>query len=90
MKEMGTQQGTSAEEVIVGKTKVYVHTNIKKVTKDAEGNDVSGLYEYDETQYDKDEYIKSLSEQATSIQEALTGLYETIASQSTSTKESEG
>lgn len=83
MKDMGRQQGTSPDEVIVGKDTVYVHANIEKVTKDAEGNEISGLYEYDETQYDKDEYIKSLSDQATSIQEAIAGIYDTIASAST-------
>lgn len=83
MKDMGRQQGTSPDEVIVGKDTVYVHTNIEEVTKDAEGNEISGLYEYDETQYDKDEYIKSLSNQATSIQEAIAGIYDTIASAST-------
>lgn len=87
MKDMGRQQGTSPDEVIVGKDTVYVHTNIEEVTKDAEGNEISGLYEYDEVQYDKDEYIKSLSDQATSIQEALAGIYDTISASSTTESE---
>lgn len=71
MKDMGRQQGTSPDEVIVGKDTVYVHTDVTEVTEDKDGNKVSGLYEYEETQYDKDEYIKSLSDQVTSLQEAL-------------------
>lgn len=46
--------------LIVGLTTVYVHTNVTKVLDD-EGQE-TGLYQYDEVQYDKDEYIKLMSE----------------------------
>lgn len=44
--------------VYVGKTLVYVHTDITDVTTD-EGSDK--VYQYHEYQYDKDEYIELLT-----------------------------
>lgn len=46
--------------LIVGLTTVYVHSNVEKVL-DEEGQE-TGLYKYDEIQYEKDEYIKLMSE----------------------------
>ena len=73
MKDLGKIQGSAAQAqpLIVGRDTVYVHTNIEPVTEDQEGNPVTGLYEYNETQYDKDEYIKLISEQMESTQEAI-------------------
>lgn len=74
-----------AVELIVGIDTVYVHTDIKPVTKDAEGKDVEGLFQYHEVQYDKDEYIRLMSEkndkleaQLTDTQLALCDVYELI------------
>ena len=80
MKDIGIITGSEnqAQPLIVGTDTVYVHTDIKPVTKDAEGKDVKDLFKYHEVQYEKDEYIKKMSEaniqlqaQAESIQEAL-------------------
>lgn len=86
MKDMGLHYGNSDEALIVGKDTVYVHTDIKKVEKDAEGNDVDNLYQYNEVQYDKDEYIKVISQkneeletELTSTQVALCDVYELIS-----------
>lgn len=59
MTYMGKVQGSpeQAKELVIGKDIVYVHTNIVKVTKPDEKGIVPDLYEYEEVQYDKDEYI---------------------------------
>ena len=56
MKNNGRVQGSAeqAKPLIVGKTTVYVHTNIRELPPNEHGG---VLYEYDEVQYDKDEYI---------------------------------
>ena len=60
MKDMGIIQGSAAQAVplIIGKDTVYVHSNIKPV------EDEEGLFEYHEIQYEKDEYIKLMTEQS--------------------------
>ena len=87
MKNMGIVQGSAeqAQELIVGIDTVYVHTNIIPVTQDAEGNPIEGLFQFNEVQYDKDEYIKvmaekndSLDQQLTDTQLALCEVYEGI------------
>ena len=76
---------SQAQSLIVGVDTVYVHTNITKVETDAEGKAVEGLYQYNEVQYDKDEYIQIMSEknaaleaEITSTQLALCDVYEML------------
>lgn len=76
---------SQAKPLIVGVDTVYVHTNIEQVTTDTEGNSVEGLYQYNEVQYDKDEYIQIMSEknaaleaEITSTQLALCDVYEML------------
>ncbi len=59
MKRIGIVQGSKeqAKERIIGKDTVYIHKNIKKI----ENEDGAEMYEYEEIQYDKDEYIELLS-----------------------------
>lgn len=59
MRDMGRVQGSEAQakELIIGVDTVYVHSNIE--LKETEyGN----IYEYDEIQYTKDEYITLMAE----------------------------
>ena len=60
MKDIGIVRGSAAqaEPLIIGKDTVYVHSNIKPV------EDEEGLFEYHEIQYEKDEYIKLMTEQS--------------------------
>lgn len=51
---------TQAKPLIIGKDTVYVHENIVPV-KDEEGKVIEDLFEYDEIQYGKDEYIAFIS-----------------------------
>lgn len=77
MQNMGIVIGDEeqAKELIVGVDTVYVHKNIKKIEE--------GVYEYEEIQYNKNEYIeviansnKAIGKQLTETQLALTELYE--------------
>ena len=72
MKDMGIVQGSPemAVPVIVGKDTVYVHTDIQEVP-DSEGNMVC---QYHEIQYDKDEYIRLMSEKNSDLDEILNTL----------------
>lgn len=87
MIDVGVIRGSEsqAKPLIVDVDTVYVHTNIEQVTTDAEGNTVEGLYQYNEVQYTKDEYIHLLSEknisleaEITSTQLALCDVYEML------------
>lgn len=74
-----------AVELVVGIDTVYVHDDIQLLKKeDEQGNPVE-VYQYHEVQYDKDEYIKVMSEknselenQLTDTQLALCDVYELI------------
>lgn len=72
MKDMGIVQGSPemAVPLIVGKDTVYVHTDIQQVP-DAEGNMV---WQYHEIQYDKDEYIRLMSEKNDELDEIINTL----------------
>lgn len=73
-----TGSGAMAIPVYVGKTRVDVHTNIRKVTDPdpVTGEVPEDLYIYDETQYEFHEYIQLLSDELANTQLALVELYE--------------
>ena len=73
MKEIKNVQGSlqQAQPLIVGKTTVYVHSNIVQAT-DEDGNVVDNLYVYDEVQYTKDEYIQIMAEKNSQLEKELT------------------
>lgn len=61
-----------AVELIVGIDTVYVHDDIQLLKKeDGHGNPVE-VYQYHEVQYDKDEYIKVISEKNVSLEKQVT------------------
>lgn len=61
-----------AVELIVGIDTVYVHDDIQLLKKeDEQGNPVE-VYQYHEVQYDKDEYIKVMSEKNSELENQLT------------------
>ena len=87
MKEIKNVQGSleQAQPLIIGKTTVYVHSNISQAT-DEDGNVIDDLYVYDEIQYTKDEYIKlmadkneTLERDLTDTQLAIAEIYESLA-----------
>lgn len=66
MKRLKNVQGSeeSSKELIIGKDTVYIHTNIKKVKvgKSDETETEEEIYEYDEIQMTKDEYLHFLQD----------------------------
>lgn len=73
MIDKGIIQGSKeqAQELIIGSDTVYVHTDIVKVEKDAQGNLTDNLYSYHEIQYEKDEYIKIMASKNTELETKL-------------------
>lgn len=80
MKFMPNVTGSAAQAVplIVGIDTVYVHSNIKEIEVEISEGEFQTQYQYDEYQYTKDEYIKKLSEEATSLMLASAETYETM------------
>lgn len=75
MKKLKDVQGSkeSANELIIGKDTVYIHSNIRKF----EGGDDDGLmvggemYIYDEIQMSKDEYLEDMQKKLEIANQAL-------------------
>lgn len=76
MIDVGVIRGSKeqAKELIIGTDTVYVHSNIKPV----ETEDGSEIYEYNETQYTKDEYIHLLAEKNTTLENQMESTQEVI------------
>ena len=72
-----TQSVVMPEAVEITETKVFVASNIETVEQVIDGVSVT-LYEFDYTEYEKDEYIHQMDEQLTDAQLALCDLYEMI------------
>lgn len=53
----------AAQELIIGKDTVYIHSNIRKVEKTDDLREVEDLYVYDEIQMSKDEYLEKLQKE---------------------------
>ena len=83
MIDYGKVRNTVAPEpMVVDEFSVWVHSNITPVEED-NGEETFVGFEYDMVQYDKDEYIKIITEknqsveaQLTDVQLALVELYE--------------
>lgn len=73
-----TQSVVMPEAVEIKETKVFVASNIETVEQVIDGVSVT-LYEFDYTEYEKDEYIKALEAEVTETQLALCDVYELIA-----------
>ena len=60
MKDIGIIQGSfaQAQPLIIGVDTVYIHTDIVKIETDSMGKSVDNLYQYNEIQCTKDEYIE--------------------------------
>ncbi len=70
MKDCGIVLGSAeqAKELIVGTDTVYVHSDIEEIT----GENGEILFRYHEIQYEKDEYIKLISERNIALQKQIT------------------
>lgn len=88
MKDLGTVESTiRPDAVALDEYHVYVASDITEYSRRQEstGEEMKG-FSYHLVEYTKDEYIKTvtanLTEQTTSLQEAVTDLYDTITSSS--------
>ena len=72
MKQVNGVRGCiqSAIPLTVGKTTVYIRENIRKIENE-DPDDKSEYYEWNETQYTKDEYLEYLSHQNERLQADL-------------------
>lgn len=74
---------SQAIPLIIQKDLIYVHTNIHQIEVQDLNGQIRLEFEYDETQYEKDEYIQIMAEknisfetQLTDVQIALCEIYE--------------
>ena len=72
MKQVNGVRGCiqNAIPLTIGKTTVYIRYNIHKIENENE-EDPTEYYEWDETQYTKDEYLEYLSHQNEQLQADL-------------------
>lgn len=85
MKDYGLTRSTAEPQAVdIKDTKVFVATNIEQVTVTTDEGDVQE-YQFNLVEYDKDEYIRMMSEknddleqQVTDTQLALCDVYEMI------------
>lgn len=65
MKKLKDVQGSkeSAQELIIGKDTVYIHSNIRKAEQTDDFTEGEDLYVYDEIQMSKDEYLGKLQKE---------------------------
>lgn len=71
MKYNGTIKITSPDEIYITDLWVYIRKNIKDVTFFDEMNNKIELYECEETQYTKDEYMQVLFAENKELKETL-------------------
>lgn len=80
MKEYKKVRSTQQPEPkVIDEFSVWVNTNITPVSEPGEdGKEGFEGFEYDQTQYDKDEYIKMIDEKNTALEEQLETTQEAV------------
>lgn len=74
-----TRSTVKPEAMVIDENSVWINTNITEFTdKVGEDQEMHG-YEYNMTQYGKDEYIQHLSTQVNDTQVALVEIYESMS-----------
>lgn len=82
MIDHGKVRSTIAPEIqVIDETSVWVAANIELITVTDEKGDTHTEYEYNLSQYGKNEYIGMLENQLTDTQLALCDVYELLVSQ---------
>lgn len=81
MKSYGTVQGTMPPEpLVIDDYSVWKNSNVREITvKDPMTDDEHTEYQYEVTQYTKDEFIMQQAADITEAQKAMCELYEMIA-----------
>lgn len=87
MQDMGIVHGSkeASAPLIIGKTTVYVHTDVEEYQQTMESGETYTGYKYHEIQYTKDEYLQlqadkqaKLEENIANTQMAILELYENM------------
>lgn len=74
-----TRSAVEPQPKVVDDYSVWISDNIHTVTvTDEEGNE-RAEFEYDLTQYDKDEYIRLMDDRTDDVEMAIVELYESIS-----------
>lgn len=73
-----TRSAVEPQSKVVDEFSVWIADNIHTVTMTDEDGNEREEYEYDLTQYDKDEYIKLIDDRNDDIEMAIVELYETM------------
>ena len=75
MKELGIQKSVvKPQDVEILETKVFVASNIEEVTETIDEEEFNG-FQFELTEYSKDEYIQILNEKNTSLEGQITDAY---------------
>lgn len=75
MKEYGKVRSTvQPEPLVIDEFNVWVHSNITPIEETNGEEDTFKGFEYDMVQYDKDEYIKIISDRNTNTETTLDSL----------------
>lgn len=76
MKQYGLTESTVKPDAItVDDYSVWVASDIKEATQKQEDDTEQTIYQYQLTQYEKNEYIQNIGTQVLDTQDALTDLY---------------
>lgn len=71
MKYNGLNKSTTNDEIVITDQWVYIRKNIKDVSFFDNANNKIELYEFDEYQYSKDEYMQHLYAENKELKETL-------------------
>jgi alpha-mannosidase len=66
-----TESTIRPEAVEICATKVFVASNVVEVSREQDGETVT-LYQFDYTEYEKDEYIKNIQEKNDNLEQEIT------------------
>lgn len=79
MQKQITRSTVKPEAIEIDAYSVYVNKNIKETVPESTEGDQTIIYEYDQYIYDKDEYIRTMSEAQSDIEDAVMELAELVS-----------
>ena len=73
------ESGTKPQNIEILETKVFVNTDIKEVERTDETTQTTyTIYEFNQVEYTKDEYIAALSNRTNDVEVGLVELFEQV------------
>lgn len=79
MQKQITRSTVKPEAIEIDAYSVYVNKNIKEIIPESTAEDQTIIYEYNQYIYDKDEYIRTMSEAQSDIEDAVMELAELVS-----------